>query len=136
MSEDTPRTFIGMDVHARSISFAIIDQAGELREDKISPSAESVHRFLDRFADRASLRACYQAGPTGYELQRQLAQLGIDCIVVAPSLIPRRPGRRIKTDRRDARSLVGLLRAGELTAVTVPTPADEAVRDLVRARRT
>ena len=80
------------------------------------------------------LRFCYEAGPCGYVIQRLLAAAGHDCVVVAPSLIPRKPGDRIKTDRRDAINLAGLHRAGALTAVWVPDPAHEAVRDLVRAR--
>ena len=134
MGEDTVRTFIGMDVHMRSISLAILGPGDDLLEDKIPASPEAVRRFVDRLPDRAAVRACYEAGPTGYALQRQLSALGVDCVVIAPSLIPQRPGRRVKTDRRDARSLAGLLRAGELTAVHVPTPDDEAVRDLIRAR--
>lgn len=132
MGEHTARTFVGMDVHQRSISLAILGPDGELCEDKIPPSAEAVRKIFERLGP--GVRACYEAGPAGYGLQRQLAELGVDCSVVAPSLIPRRPGRRVKTDQRDARSLVGLLRAGELTAVRVPSPEDEAVRDLIRAR--
>ena len=81
-----------------------------------------------------ALRFCYEAGPCGYGIQRQLTLVGHDCVVVAPSLIPRKPGDRIKTDRRDAINLAKLHRAGELTAVWVPDPAHEAIRDLVRAR--
>jgi transposase len=80
------------------------------------------------------LRCCYEAGPCGFELQRQLEQMGIECVVVAPSLIPRKPGERIKTDRRDAAKLARLDRARELTPIHVPTSDAEAVRDLVRAR--
>ena len=80
------------------------------------------------------LRFCYEAGPCGYGIQRQLTLAGHECVVVAPSLISRKPGDRIKTDRRDAISLAKLHRAGELTAVWVPDPAHEAIRDLVRAR--
>lgn len=87
-----------------------------------------------RLSDRYALRVCYEAGPTGYGRQRQLAQLGVDCVVIAPSLTPRRAGRRVKTDHRDARALLGLIRAGELTAVRVPDPEEEAPRDLLRAR--
>ena len=82
----------------------------------------------------SELRFCYEAGPCGYGIQRQLTLAGHECVVVAPSLIPRKPGDRIKTDRRDAISLAKLHRAGELTAVWVPDPAHEAIRDLVRAR--
>ena len=79
---------------------------------------------------------CYEAGPTGYELQRHIKALGHECLVVAPSLIPKKPGDRVKTNRRDAVSLVKLLRAGELTAVWVPDRRHEAMRDLTRARET
>ena len=80
------------------------------------------------------LRACYEAGPCGFGLARRLRQLGVECEVVAPSMTPTRPGERIKTDRRDARKLARLLRAGELTAVYIPEATDEAIRDLCRAR--
>lgn len=80
------------------------------------------------------LHVCYEAGPTGYGFYRQVKALGHDCVVVAPSLIPRKPGDRVKTNRRDAESLARLLRAGELTAVWVPDPTHEAISDLVRAR--
>jgi transposase len=82
------------------------------------------------------LHFCYEAGPTGYGLYRLIVALGHECIVVAPSLIPRRSGERVKTNRRDARSLAALLRAGELTAVWVPDETHEAVRDLVHTRAT
>jgi transposase len=78
--------------------------------------------------------ACYEAGVSGYDLYRQLRALGVACNVIAPALTPRRPGQRIKTDRRDAAKLVRLFRAGELTAIHVPDEAEEAVRDLVRCR--
>ncbi len=84
--------------------------------------------------DGVKLRFCYEAGPCGYGIQRQLSARGHECVVVAPSLIPKRPGDRVKTDRRDAASLARLHRAGELTAVWVPDPGHEAMRDLVRAR--
>ena len=84
---------------------------------------------------RRELRFCYEAGPCGYGIQRQLTAAGHECVVVAPSLIPRKPGERIKTDRRDAINLAKLHRAGELTPVWVPDQAHEAIRDLVRARQ-
>ena len=80
------------------------------------------------------LRACYEAGPCGFGLARRLQQLGVECEVVAPSMMPKRSGDRVKTDKRDARKLARLLRAGELTAVYIPEPTDEAMRDLCRAR--
>ncbi len=114
---------------------------GILRPDEVSPDAEkifndeaSIRRLIDRFADRGMLRVCYEAGPTGFGLYRLLASMGVACDVVAPSLVPRSPGDRVKTDRRDCRRLARLHRAGELTAIRVPTEAEEAVRDLCRAR--
>jgi len=80
------------------------------------------------------LRFVYEAGPCGYQIYRHLKAMGIDCCVVAPSMIPRRSGDRIKTDRRDAINLVRLFRAGELTGIYVPAPEDEAIRDLIRCR--
>ena len=80
------------------------------------------------------LRFCYEAGPCGYGIQRQLSEAGHECVVVAPSLIPRKPGDRVKTDRRNAINLAKLHRAGELSSVWVPDPAHEAIRDPVRAR--
>ncbi len=85
-------------------------------------------------AQHGALSCCYEAGPTGYGLYRQIKQLGHDCIVVAPLLIPRKPGKRVKTNRLDALSLVKQLRAGDLTAVWVPDERHEAVRELTRAR--
>jgi len=87
-------------------------------------------------ADGSLLHFCYEAGPCGYGLQRQLVEAGHDCIVIAPSLIPIKAGDRVKTDRRDALMLAKLHRAGELTPVWVPDPAHEAMRDLIRARAT
>ena len=84
--------------------------------------------------DGVRLRFCYEAGPCGYGIQRQLSTAGHECVVVAPSLIPKRAGDRVKTDRRDATSLARLHRAGELTAVWIPDAGHEAMRDLVRAR--
>jgi transposase len=114
---------------------------GILRSDEVSPDTEkifndeaTVRRLIDRFPDRSQLRVCYEAGPTGFGLYRLLRSMGVACEVVAPSLIPRAPGDRVKTDRRDCRRLARLHRAGELTAIRVPTEAEEAVRDLCRAR--
>jgi transposase len=114
---------------------------GILRSDEVSPDVEkifndeaSIRRLIDRFPDRGRLRVCYEAGPTGFGLYRLLASMGVACDVVAPSLVPRAPGDRVKTDRRDARRLARLHRAGQLAAIRVPTEAEEAVRDLCRAR--
>jgi transposase len=124
-----------MDVHARSISTGLLEpDSGVALVDRISSDDESVRRLIGRFDEPGRVWACYEAGPTGYELARRFGQAGIRCEVVAPSLIPTRPGDRVKTDKRDARRLAVLFRAGQLTAVRVPTVAEEAVRDLCRAR--
>jgi transposase len=102
--------------------------------ERISNDPEMVRRFVKRFGDPTLLRTCYEAGPCGYELHRQLSSMGVACQVIAPALIPVAPGDRIKTDKRDARRMVRQFRAGELVAIRVPTPAEEAVRDLCRAR--
>jgi transposase len=94
----------------------------------------SVRRFIGGFPDPGRLWACYEAGPTGYGLVRLLTSMGVRCDVAAPSLIPRAPGDRVKTDKRDCRRLARLHRAGELVAIRVPTLQEEAVRDLCRAR--
>jgi hypothetical protein len=114
---------------------------GILRHDELVPDTDrifndepSIRRLVGRFGEVGSLRACYEAGPGGYELHRLLTSMGVACEVVAPSLIPKGSGDRVKTDRRDASRLARLYRAGELTAIRVPAPAEEAVRDLVRVR--
>jgi transposase len=95
--------------------------------DRIWNEESSVRRLVGRLGDPAALRACYEAGPCGFELHRLLASMGVACDVVAPSLIPRRAGDRVKTDKRDASRLARLLRAGELTPIRVPTQADGAL---------
>jgi len=132
--------FVGMDVHKATIAVAVAEgvRGGEVRQLGIFPNrAEVIAKLAKRLAgDGRELSFCYEAGPCGYGLQRQLEGLGHACVVVAPSLIPSKPGDRVKTDRRDALSLAKLHRAGELTAVWVPDAAHEAMRDLVRARAT
>lgn len=127
---------LAMDVHKNSISLAVLEpgSVSSPAVDKISADDESVRRLIGRFDDRSRVWACYEAGPTGYELSRTLRAAGMHCEVIAPSLIPTRPGDRVKTDSRDARRLAVLFRAGQLTSVRVPTPPEEAVRDLCRAR--
>ena len=128
-------THIGLDVHKETIAVAVVRPgASECEERVIANTPEALRRLFTRFPDRAALRTCYEAGPTGYDTWRLLSSLGVPCEVIAPSLIPRRSGAHVKTDRIDARNLARLDRAGELTAVRVPTPAEEALRDLVRAR--
>ncbi len=133
-------TFIGLDVHKASISVAVAQGArgGEVRHLGSVPNRpDHIRKLVEKLAAAgAQLQFCYEAGPCGYGLHRQLVELGHDCIVVAPSLIPVKAGDRVKTDRRDAVMLAKLHRAGELTAVWVPDAAHEAMRDLVRARAT
>ncbi len=135
MIETNSLTFIGLDVSRDTIAIAVLRPGAQLPlEQSIANTEELVRKQVRRWGQPARLRVCYEAGPTGYELQRQLASLGVDCAVIAPALIPKRPGQRVKTDKRDARMLCRLHRAGELTAVRIPGPEEEAVRDLLRAR--
>ena len=119
-----------------SVAIAEAGRSGEVRYfGEIDNTPAASEKLVRKLATRHSrLTFCYEAGPTGYGLYRLIKSLGHDCQVVAPSLIPRKPGDRIKTNRRDALGLVKLLRAGELTAVWVPDPHHEAMRDLTRAR--
>ncbi|EAU46120.1 IS110 family transposase, partial [Salipiger bermudensis] len=133
-------TFIGLDVHKATISVAVAmgERGGEVRHWGTVPHRpDYVRKLVEKLAASGGrLCFCYEAGPCGYGLHRQLVDMGHDCIVVAPSLIPVKTGDRVKTDRRDAVMLAKLHRAGELTAVWVPDAAHEAMRDLVRARAT
>lgn len=126
---------LAMDVHKATISAGVLE-VGAVSPvvDKISSDEASVRRLVARFEGPGRVWACYEAGPTGYELARLLRGMGVRCEVIAPSLIPSRPGDRVKTDRRDAARLALLFRAGQLSSVRVPTVAEEAVRDLCRAR--
>ena len=130
-------TYIGLDVHKKSISVAM------LRSDSYEPvtwemanGPQAGRRLLRELSRRTDepVRVCYEAGPCGYSLQRELRELDVECAVVAPSLIPRKPGDRVKTDRRDACKLAELFRAGVLTEVYAPTLDQEAARGLSRCR--
>src|ERR1700682_333404 len=131
-------TYVGVDVHKESIVVAVAEGGlrGEVREyGRIANTATALERLLRKLGgDGMTLRLCYEAGPCGYGIQRRLSAQGHECVVVAPSLTPKRAGDRVKTDRRGAASLAKLHRAGELTAVWVPDARHEAMRDLVRAR--
>lgn len=128
-------THIGLDVHKDTIAVAVLrPNTTEVDERVIPNTPEAVRKLLARHREPEALRVCYEAGPTGYDTHRLITSLGIDCDVIAPSLIPKRSGVRVKTDRTDARNLARLHRAGELTSVRVPTSAEEAARDLIRVR--
>jgi transposase len=127
--------FLGMDVHAETIAVAVAEPDGELRSlGTIANRAESIRKLMKKLGPVEHLRACYEAGPTGYVLYWQLTELGVECEVIAPTLVPVKAGDRVKTDRRDALKLARSYRSGDLTAVWVPDAGSEALRDLVRAR--
>jgi transposase len=127
--------YVGLDVCKATISVAVAEPDGAVvRYGDIANTPGAVRRLVETLAHDAMVKTAYAAGPTGYPLHRQLTALGVENLVVAPSLIPRRPGDRIKTDQRDAIQLARLLRSGDLTSVWVPDEAHEALRDLVRAR--
>lgn len=128
--------YVGLDVHAETISVAVAgDDGGVLSWGKIPNMPQYISKLVKKLRTGGkTIRACYEAGPCGYVLYWQLTKLGVHCDVVAPTLIPVKSGDRVKTDKRDAKKLARLHRAGELTAVWVPDGAHEALRDLVRAR--
>jgi len=133
-------TFVGLDVHKEKISVAVADKGtAEPRFiGTIRNTPEDIAKLVRKLSSskkKKKMLFCYEAGPCGYQIYRQLKNdFKIECIVVAPSLIPQRPGERIKTDKRDAKKLARLLRSGELTAVWVPDEEHETLRELVRAR--
>ncbi len=128
--------FVGLDVQKETIEIAVTEGRWGNIEDrgKIANTPEALWRQLRRLGPREQLLAAYEAGPCGYGIYRQLTCRGVPCVVIAPSLVPRRPGDRVKTDRRDARMLVQMLRSGDLPVIWVPDEEHEALRDLVRAR--
>jgi len=129
------RRFVGLDVHAHTISAAMAEEGAAVRDLGTIPNREeSVRKLAKKLTEGGAWAVCYEAGPTGYALYWQLVKLGIPCVVVAPTLVPTKAGDRVKTDRRDAARLASSFRAGELTSVWVPDAAHEALRDLVRAR--
>lgn len=129
--------FVGLDVHKATIAVSVAESGGgEVRYvGEVANTADALAKLVRQLRkNEAELRFCYEAGPCGYGIYRQLTELGWDCQVVAPSLIPKKAGDRVKTDRRDSMMLARLHRAGELTAVWVPDDAQEGLRDLTRAR--
>src|SRR3979490_1795482 len=123
--------FLGLDVHAETIAVAIAEADGEVRSLGTIPNRlESIRKLIKKLGPTEKLRACYEAGPTGYVVYWQLAELGVKCDVVAPTLVPVKAGDRVKTDRRDAEKLARSHRSGDLTAVWVP---DEGLRGIARS---
>jgi transposase len=127
------RLWVALDVHKHSIVAATLSPAGGAPQVlRIDNSERAIRRLVGRLGGPEGLAVAYEAGPCGYDLLRLLARLGVACDVIAPSLVPVRAGDRVKTDRRDAKKLVRLYRAGELSFVAPPTPEQEGLRDLVR----
>jgi transposase len=128
-------TWVGMDVHKESILVAAVNRAGATAARWETPNtSKGKERLAKRLSEFGAIRCAYEAGPCGYDLRRFLEAKGIPCDVIAPSLIPKKPGDRVKTDKKDAEKIARMHRMGELATIHVPTPAQEALRDLVRAR--
>lgn len=134
--EEGIKFFVGLDVHKDTIAVAAAEAGREPARwvGTITHDVGKLLKRLARYGRSAQVQVVYEAGPTGYGLQRELTRRGYRCQVIAPSLIPKRAGDRIKTDGRDSVRLAELSRAGELRAIWIPDPADEAIRDLARAR--
>lgn len=127
--------WLGLDVHKAIIAACwFVDSSEVPHIESIPNTPKALRSLISRLGKEGEVRACYEAGPCGYEVKRQLDGMGVRCDVIAPSLIPRKPGEHFKTDRRDARKLASLFRAGLLTSILVPTKEQEAIRDLVRCR--
>lgn len=134
--ENYSTTVVGLDVHKESIAAASLPPGLDCATEhmKIENNPIAIEKLVRRVAARGPVEFVYEAGPCGYEVHRQITALGHKCTVIAPALTPVRPGDRVKTDRRDAEKLARYQRAGELTAIRVPTREEEAARDLVRVR--
>lgn len=133
---DNDTTFVGLDVHKNTITAAVLPKgADNITEVKtIENTPEALKKMTEHLRGLGSLRFVYEAGPCGYDVHRQLVSLGLPCDVIAPSLTPKKPGDKVKTDRRDAEKLARWHRAGGLTVIRVPSREEEAARDLVRCR--
>ena len=128
-------TIVAFDHHAATTVAAVLFSGQRTPAlHSLTSDIATIRRFLDRLGRSRPVQCCYEAGPCGFELQRALTAHGMPCDVIAPALIPRRPGDRVKTDRRDAGQLAVLYRAGALTAIHIPTEQEEAARDLLRCR--
>lgn len=131
----TRMQYVGLDVHAETITAAVAEADGTVRELGTIPNRlEAIRKLVSKLGGPSRLKMCYEAGPTGYALYWDLTALGVHCDVIAPTLIPTKAGDRVKTDRKDAAKLARCYRAGDLTPIFVPDAATEALRDLVRAR--
>src|SRR5712692_5513736 len=134
--EKSSTVFVGMDVHKESIDITLAEPGGEVRRlGQIGGDRGSLLKMVRRQQSKGrKVVFVYEAGPCGFWIYREITALGHACMVVSPSLIPRRAGDHVKTDRRDSERLASLARAGELEAIHVPDIRDEAIRDLVRGR--
>ena len=128
-------TFVGLDVHKDSISVAVVHAGSNEAEflGTIPNHPDAICTLVKKLGTKG-IQYCYEAGPCGYVIYRLITKLGSFCLVAAPSLIPSKPGDKVKTDKRDAKKLARLLKNGDLTAVYVPSKEQEALRDLIRAR--
>lgn len=133
----TPIIWIGMDVHKDTVMVAVFEgQSSEAEIVQQLPNEDrKLRRFFERWSRRGAIKSCYEASGAGYVLHRAITEWGYDCEIIAPSLIPVRPGERRKHDRKDATQLARLYRAGELVTIRIPSMAEEQVRDLVRCRQ-
>src|SRR3970282_1717470 len=130
--------YLGLDVHKDSITIAVLPEGAPAptRVERLPNDVAKLRRFCERLAARGDLRACYEAGGACYVVHRAMRTWGYHCDVIAPSLIPTKPGQQRKHDQYDAAQLARLYRAGELTLIRMPSEAEERVRDVVRCRET
>ena len=136
MRDSNKKLFVGLDVHKDSITVAVAESGRGPGRVVATVAFEwkALRKVLEKLGPKSAVSCCYEAGPTGYGLARTLRAAGWDCDVIAPSLVPKKSGERIKTDRRDAVKLAQNHRNGDLVAVVIPDEASEAIRDLERAR--
>ena len=133
-----PTIYVGLDVHKESVTIAVLPAAAPAPThiDKLPNDPAKLRRYFDRLAAQGTLRLCYEASGAGYVLYRLLRDWGYACEVIAPSLIPKKPGHQRKHDKHDAAQLAHYYRSGDLTPIRIPGEAEERVRDVVRCRET